>query len=58
MYRGESQIFVVENMKKKKFQSSLFSPLERWTGNNFLFRVAVYDPRLGSSVKFVISNYL
>ena len=23
---------------KKKFQSALFSPLRRWTGNNFLFK--------------------
>ena len=27
-----------ENMKKKKFQLALFSPLGRWTGNNFLFK--------------------
>ena len=25
-------------MKKKKFQSALFSQLGRWTGNNFLFK--------------------
>ena len=27
-----------ENMKTKKFQSALFSPLWRWTGNNSLFK--------------------
>ena len=26
------------NMKEKKFQSDLFSPLGQWTGNNFLFK--------------------
>ena len=34
---GGGGIKIYENMeeKKKEFQSALFSPLERWTGNNF-----------------------
>ena len=26
---------------KKKYQSALFSPLGRWTGNNFSFKVGL-----------------
>ena len=35
---GEKGKISFENMKKKKFQSALFSPLGRRTGNNFLFK--------------------
>ena len=28
----------IENVKKKKLQSALFSPPGRWTGNHFLFK--------------------
>ena len=41
MYRGKGKKQkrkFEENLKKKKFQSALFSPLGRWTGNNFLFK--------------------
>ena len=33
--QGEVKKEFSENLKKKKFQSALFSPLRRWTGNNF-----------------------
>ena len=37
MYGGGGSKKKIENMKKKKFQLALFSPLRRWTGNKTLF---------------------
>ena len=39
MYRGEG-FFKYE---KKEFQSALFRPLGRWTGNKFLFQGGLTD---------------
>ena len=40
MYRGKQKtfLFFCENMEREKFQSALFSPPGRYTGNNFLFK--------------------
>ena len=33
---------------KKKFQSALFSPPGRWTGNNFLFKDGLNEGYVGT----------
>ena len=40
----KKNFFFFSKNKEKKFQSALFSPLGRWTGNNFLFKVGLDTP--------------